>query len=120
MLFRSTKTATQTIQFFGLAMAFLAALELVLSIAMCRIFAATYRTRIAVKRLLGYPLVSIFAPTFLTVVLVSTMSIAIAAFIHSTAAFAFTALLAVLQTVILLSDARRIATKELATMIAQE
>lgn len=115
-----TKTATQTIQFFGLAMAFLAALELVLSIAMCRIFAATYRTRIAVKRLLGYPLVSIFAPTFLTVVLVSTMSIAIAAFIHSTAAFAFTALLAVLQTVILLSDARRIATKELATMIAQE
>jgi hypothetical protein len=111
------KSLSDTLQLYG-AIAFLSILvELVLIAALVKIFAISRREEIAVKRLMGHPLLGIFLPPMLLIITVSSLCVLGALALRSNSAVAIAAVAGILQIVLLLFQARRASRTQVSQMI---
>ncbi|WP_216404550.1 hypothetical protein [Arcanobacterium phocae] len=111
------KTLGDTIKLFGSAIAIIAILELVIITSIVKIYAVSRRETIAVKRLLGHPLVGIFLPPIILVSATTVICMLAATLLGSTSGIVVSAGCGIIQIILLSYQARRATQATLSTMI---
>jgi hypothetical protein len=74
-----TKTIQSVLQLFGAVILFLSLFCLIMLVALTKLYSTTYREALAVKRMLGYSFVSIFAPALALIGVVGVVATTTAA-----------------------------------------
>ncbi|MCD4556656.1 hypothetical protein [Schaalia sp. lx-100] len=111
------KTLTETIRLFGIVIALVALLELVIISSLVKIFAFSKREHIAVKRLMGYPLTHIFLPPILLVISTSILCTLTAFILRSTSGVTTVLIFGALQMLLLFYQAKKASLEGIVSLI---
>lgn len=114
------KSLTEFIQLFGGVALFIVAIVLALLMSFVALYTKLYSQQVAVKRLLGYPLISIFTMPFLLVIIVGIVSINLAILFGSNTGIALSILMLFLQLLLLSWQTKRLATKQISSAIKEQ
>lgn len=114
------KSLAEFIQLFGGVAVFIVAIVLTLLMSFVALYTKLYSQQVAVKRLLGYPLVSIFTMPFLLVIFVGTVSIILAILLGSNSGIALSIIMLFLQLLLLSWQAKQLATKQINSTIKEQ
>lgn len=114
------KSIMEFIVLFGVVGVFIVALELALLMVIVSLYAKVYAQQVAIKRLLGYPLYSIFALPCAFVAVVSVGSFLLALILGSNSAILVSGVLILVQLLLLAWQSRRLATKQVAITVKEQ
>ncbi len=114
------KSMRETLILFGSLIAFIFAIEVIMLFSIMRLFVQLRTRQIAVKRLLGYSLVSIYLMPLACVVITCLLCLIASIIVRSTSAIFMTSVLSLIQLLICLVQANRSAHEQVNTIITSE
>jgi len=114
-----TKTIDSTLQLFGGVILFVFLLLTVTLIALLRLFTNTYREELAVKRMLGYPLIRLFTAVILVIGVTGTIAVITATLLQSKTAVLGNIVLLVIQAALVAFLIRRYSRLQLSTALKE-
>lgn len=114
------KSLKETLILFGAIIAFIFFIEVIMLFGLIRLFVQLRSRQIAVKRLLGYSLTSIYMLPMLCVLITCTLSLIASIILRSTSAVVMLSILTLVQILICLWQAQRSAHDQVNTIIKSE
>lgn len=114
-----TKTIHEFLALFGTVALFLCTFSLIMLLTLVKLFSATYREALAVKRMLGYSLGRLFAPAIVLVVGTSVCAVIAVALAQSKSAILANVVMLAAQTLLLVLLAGRYARLQLSSTLKE-
>lgn len=114
-----TKTIQGTLQLFGGVIVFLFLLVAVALVALLRLFSNTYRESLVVKRMLGYPLIRLFAPALVVITVTGTVAVVVASLLQSKSAILGSIILLAIQLALVTFLIRRYSRLQLSSALKE-
>lgn len=114
------KSMTDFIQLWGGMAAFVILLDVALLFILLSLYAQIYSQQVAVKRLLGYPLRLIFSVPFIFVTVVCALCILASFALGSRVGLVITAIFMVVQLLLMVWQAKRLANKQISINVKEQ